>query len=450
MSICRIDRRVVATAITVVLWFTANAVDTNAFGNDGIDRGDPNFVTASLLVMSPGNELYSCAGHSCIRFECPKFNLDYCFSYESEGVSDKIFTFFMGRLKMGMFAIPTADWLKMYKDIGRGITQYRLNLPPDAKQRLWKMLDEKVAEGPNMPYDYLERGCAQSDLRVIRDALKPYIMVVSSWPEQYKQTRREFVDGFTASHPWNRFFLHAICGAELDREVPNMQKIVVPSDLLGLLRLAKVNGRPIIDGDGIEILEVKTVAKPSVFSPLIASLMVFVLAVINCFAKMNWLNWLFLAFLSLVGFFFSYLVFVSNLTATDWNWLIVPFNILPLIFWKWRKTWALWFAAVLVLWEFGMIAWPHRLTDPAYLVLVAAYIVMFARIGWQGMACRPAIAAKPVTRDCADIFNKLCRANRVGCELHKSVARIAYCALVAIAHFFTFALASSPALAGDL
>ena len=41
-------------------------------------------------------------------------------------------------------------------------------------------------------------------------------------------------------------------------------------------------------------------------------------------------------------------------------------------------------------------------------------------------------------------------ANRVGCELHKSVARIAYCALVAIAHFSLFALASSPALAGDL
>ena len=28
--------------------------------NDGIDRSDSNFVTASLLVMSLGNELYSC------------------------------------------------------------------------------------------------------------------------------------------------------------------------------------------------------------------------------------------------------------------------------------------------------------------------------------------------------------------------------------------------------
>jgi len=71
------------------------------------------------------------------------------------------------------------------------------------------------------------------------------------------------------------------------------------------------------------------------------------------------------------------MVCFSNLTAMGWNWLIVPFNLLPLVFWKWRKTWALWFAGLLVLWEVGMIFYPHRLTDPAYLVLVAAYIIFY-------------------------------------------------------------------------
>lgn len=353
----------------------------NAAFNDGIDRSDPNFVTASLLIMSPGDELYSCAGHSCIRLECPKFNLDYCFSYESESVKEKVLTFFMGRLKMGMFAIPTADWLKTYKDIGRGINQYRLNLPPDAKQRLWKLLDDKVAEGPALPYDYLDRGCAQSDLRVLRDALNPYAMAVSSWPEQYQQTRREFVDRFTASHPWNRFFLHAICGAELDRTVPNMQKIVVPNDLLGLLRMAKVNGKNIIDDEGKELLAAKADAKPSFFSPVVFASLFVIIAAANWFFKFNWVNGLFLAFQTVSGAFFTYLVAFSRLPATDWNWLIVPFNLLPLVFWKWRRKWALWFAGLLVAWEAFMIFHPHRLTDPAYLVLVGAYIVMYVRMG---------------------------------------------------------------------
>ena len=60
----------------------------------------------------------------------------------------------------------------------------------------------------------------------------------------------------------------------------------------------------------------------------------------------------------------------------------MPFNLLPFVFWRWRQKWALLFVGVLVLWEIGMIAAPHRMTDPAYLVLVFAYIVMYARIGW--------------------------------------------------------------------
>ena len=45
------------------------AVAANDGFNDGIDRTDPNFVTASLLVMSPGNALYSCEEYIAGRKE---------------------------------------------------------------------------------------------------------------------------------------------------------------------------------------------------------------------------------------------------------------------------------------------------------------------------------------------------------------------------------------------
>ena len=407
------------SAFLAVVSLSAVAQSPNAAFNDGIDRSDPNFVTASLLVMSPGNELYSCAGHSCIRMECPKFNLDYCFSYESESVKERVLAFFLGKLKMGMFAVPTAEWLKLYKDVGRGITQYRLNLPPDAKQRLWKLLDEKVAEGPNLSYDYLERGCAQSDLAVLSKAAASQgssgLVIPSEWAPVREGrslsrpfTRRECVDTFTsAPHPWNCFFLHAICGAELDREVSVSKSIVVPSDLLSLLRESKIDGKPVIDGEGVELLPTKNAAETAAlhrfFTPLVVACVAVALSAGNWLVKVKWLDWLFLAFQSLAGAFFTYLVAFSNLPATSWNWLIVPFNLLPLMFWKWRQKWALWFAGVLLLWEAGMIFWPHRLTDPAYLVLVSAYILFylkFTRLGRVallrdriGRACRPATAA---------------------------------------------------------
>ena len=104
-----------ALAIAAVLPFVSPG------GTNDVDRTDPNFVTASLLVFGPGEELFSCAGHACIRLECPTYRLDYCFSYESEPISAKVLTFFAGRLKMGMFAIPTQEFLKQY-DVKRNDT----------------------------------------------------------------------------------------------------------------------------------------------------------------------------------------------------------------------------------------------------------------------------------------------------------------------------------------
>ena len=377
---------VLACIVFSLFSFLPILVIADDFGNDGIDRTDPNFVTASLLVMSPGDELYSCAGHSCIRLECPKFNLDYCFSYESESVKDKIFTFFMGKLKMGMFAIPTADYLKLGRESGRGVMQYRLNLPPDAKQRLWKLLDKRVAEGACLAYDYMERGCAQAAMKVLREAINPYVMEVKAWPDKYAtHSRHELLEEAILAYPWQTFLLYTICGATTDDGMSKFRKVVIPRDLLAILKIAKIGNESIIADDGVELLPVRNDSGKNrpVVTPFALSWVVAAIAVVNFVVKWKWLAWAFLAFQSLLGLFLTYMVCFSNLTAMGWNWLIVPFNLLPLVFWKWRQKWALWFVGVLVLWEIGMIAAPHRLTDPAYLVLVGAYIVMYARLGWK-------------------------------------------------------------------
>ena len=351
----------------------------DTFGRDGIDRSDPDFVTASLLVMSPGNELYSCAGHSCLRLECPTFNLDYCFSYESESVKDRVLTFFLGKLKMGMFAVPVEEYLKLAEAEGRGVMQYRLNLPPEAKQRLWKILDERVAEGINQPYDYVKRGCGRSVRVVLLEALSPLRLELPELSDIYSKTRRELWDAAVSHHPWNRFFLHSFCGSEHDFATSDLEKIIIPDDLVRFLRSAKVNGQPVIDGEGVELLAAGSQGRASPVTPMTVSCIVVLLAFFNWSVKRRWLDWLFLSFQALVGAFYLYLVGFSGLPATSWHWLVVPFNLLPLVFWKWRQKWAVWFDIVLVAWVAGMICYPHRLTDPAWIVLVGAYIVFYAK-----------------------------------------------------------------------
>ena len=411
--------RVIAISIAFLATFNAVAVGNVASGNaafnDGIDRTDPDFVTASLLIMSPGNQLYSCVGHSVLRLECPKFGLDNCFTYESESAKDKVLSFLAGNLKMGMFAVPTVEHLKICAAEGRGVMQYRLNLPPTVKQRLWKYLDNKVAEGINLSYDYLSRGCAYAAFVALSRSIEPdYLLQIGKWPDRFdKWTRREFVDAHLDGFPWNRFFIHTLAGAECDRDVPKSMKVVLSCDLLELLRIAHVNGQAVISTVGEELLAPNPQDSHVFITPMMIAFGFLLVSIADFFlnAWHEWVAMLFLVFQSLLGVLFTYLVCVSNLPATDWNWLIIPFNLLPLIFWKWRRKWALWFVGVLLAWEAFIIFYPHFLTDPAYLVLVAAYIVMFTRIGWQGRARRPATATTTTSRSCADIFEQLRRDN---------------------------------------
>lgn len=366
--------RVLAVALAVVLPLASPG------GTNDVDRTDPNFVTASLLVFGPGDELFSCAGHACIRLECPVYKLDYCFSYESEAISEKVLTFFAGRLKMGMFAIPAEEFFRQYVEGGRGCWQYRLELTPAVKQRLWKIMDDKAAEGANLPYDYVRRGCAWSVLSCLRAALNPLQLEVLSWPAKYDRTRREITSSELPEHPWKVFALHAIWGYETDSEVTKIEKVLMPNDLLEFLKGAKVNGVPVISGEGVEVLPQKNVPHAPFFTPMMAAILFVLLAIVNLiWIRKPFLDLIFMAMQAVAGLFFTYLVFFSSLPATGWNWLLVPFNPLPLVFWRWRRYWAWGFVAVLLAWEGFMLFSPHQLTDPAYLVIVFAYVILYAR-----------------------------------------------------------------------
>ena len=89
-----------------------------------------------------------------------------------------------------------------------------------------------------------------------------------------------------------------------------------------------------------------------------------------------------LAAQTVIGAFMVYLICFSNLCHTEWNWLIVPFNILPAIFWYWRKYWALPYACALLIWcgVMSYVAiWGHVLVDWPHIVLVLAWTLVLIK-----------------------------------------------------------------------
>lgn len=143
---------------------------------DTIDRTAEDFVIASVCVADPTDirdDLLGVWGHAWIRLQCPTFDLDISFSYESESVNDNFRRFLKGDLKMGLFAYPTLEYIEDYRTWNRAVHEYKLNLPPDAEQRLWEIMDNHVTNDIVLEHDLAKYGCANTVVHYIEQALRP-------------------------------------------------------------------------------------------------------------------------------------------------------------------------------------------------------------------------------------------------------------------------------------
>ena len=336
-----------------------------------------DFVTASILVASPSDVLYSCAGHVCIRMQCSYYGMDYVFSYESEPVKQKILTFLRGKLHMGMTSIPTDKVLADYAREGRGVTEYVLNIPLDKRKQLWQRLDERVAEGMNLPYDYLNRGCALATFRLLCDAVQPDTLSFAPWDETLiTHSRYMLLHDILGDFPWNRFIIRTLAGTESDRDCDVKEKVVTRSCLLNVLNTATLNDRPVLNEAP------RTLSKPTFryeagwFTPMFVAFALLLLSVVSCFWLQHPLSIFFLVLQSALGILLTYLVIFSSLPVTNFSWLLLPLNPLPLLFWHWRRKWALLYGIGCIVWCMAMLLCSgRRLVDPAHIVLVAAFAV---------------------------------------------------------------------------
>lgn len=340
---------------------------------------DEDFVTASLLISDPDDVLYSRLGHAALHMQCPQHGLDYVFTYEAEDIKEHPFAFLAGKLKMGMSAIDPEEYVDEHMRLGRGLWEYKLNLPVECKRELWRALDNHLMEGMNLKYDYLRCGCAHSSLMLLKEGLGGTRMEHAAWPEHFNgASRREITYHHIREDKWTTFLLHFIVnGAIDDRSCSDEDKVIIPADLPVVLRNAVVDGRPVIDSEPKEIVPSGSPLKSGWLTPMFVAVLLLILTVSCALLKCRAMDYVLLAIQTVLGIVSVWLVFFSSLCCTEWSWLIIPFNPLPLVFWKWRRLWALPYAIVLVIWSGFMFFWPHLLTDNAYVMLAISLIISY-------------------------------------------------------------------------
>ena len=333
-----------------------------------------DFVIASVCVATPGDDIYAALGHACLRLQCPTHGLDYVYSYEAEDVNHNVARFFAGKLKMAVRTVPTEEYIAQYVPQGRGVKEYVLNLPVRVKQRLWEQMDARSEYSP-IPYDYMNNGCAVSVLSWLEDAIGKDSLEYGPWPEKFNRSRKE-MGGDSIRNKWNHIFVCTFVTGEANSlDIENTRKVIVPTELIEVLSDASAFGAPILSGECNVLLKPAKTVRDASFTPLMLSLIVLLLSVLNLRLRKGWLRCAVLVPCLLLGTFVLYLVVLSDLPCTQWNWLVIPFCPLPFIFWKWRRYWVLPFAVMCVVWVVGMLVYPHQIVDDAHLVLAIAMAV---------------------------------------------------------------------------
>ena len=252
--------------------------------NDTIDRLAPDFVTVSLCIADPTDQTQDylgITGHAFLRLQCPTFGLDYCFSYESEKIKGQLWDYLTGKLKMGMFAVPTNEYLEDYRVWKRAVHEYHLNLPPEAEQRLWEQMDNHMMSERDIQMNLVKFGCTNTILRYVEKALSP-TQIKYNWPEKYlTKSAMEIAEEHVENYPWTFLGLRLTAGREYAQMVSPKQKVLFPTDLLEVWSTATIDGEPMLEyvGDLVEAEPVE-VEKPW-FTPQVCGILLLILIAVG-------------------------------------------------------------------------------------------------------------------------------------------------------------------------
>ncbi len=357
-------------------------------------RKTDGFVTASMLVATPGEEGYSALGHCALRMECPVYGLDYCFSFESNTgrAATDYLRYFRGRTPAGFIAMETPFYLERFQNEGRGVVQYTLNLNPQQKQELWRRLDENMMEGISTQFDFLFHNCTSMCLIALESQLMGERMEIKEWPEVMQHSAAYACLHHTRFTPWMQFGLMTIMGTRADTPTPK-EHCVAPEVIGEVMEHAVIvrpdgTERPALLGQPQQLLPQTLILRSTWFTPLLLATILLVLVVLFTLGEWFW-GWrrvalgtdvALLVVQALLGVVLLYVVTVSNLFGQHWNWCLLLFTPLPLVVWAccrrrtlYRRLALLYGAIMLVL----AIAAPlitaqfiaaHRLTSAAVAV----------------------------------------------------------------------------------
>jgi hypothetical protein len=288
----------------------------------------------SILTCGTGPESYAMYGHTGIRIQDSLNNLDMVYNYGAFDFSTPNFIgrFIKGDLQYFITNESSIDFYYNYQAENRAIIEQELALTPIQVKQLFEQLNASVySEERFYTYKFIDRNCTTMVVDKINNTLGNKYIKATTSNQSYRELLYPYMSDF-----YMKLGIQIIFGTKVDQPAT---RLFLPYEFKTALSKTRVNGKP-IEKSNTTLLNAQPTSVPFNWLNSIYSL-IGVLLLLALFGK-KWIPLIYFTMAGLLGLFFSLVGLYSLHEELLWNYNILLFNPLFLIYawyyWKENKS----------------------------------------------------------------------------------------------------------------
>lgn len=286
----------------------------------------------SILTCGTGPESYAMYGHTAIRIQDKVTGLDVVYNYGAFDFSTPNFIgrFIKGDLQYFITNESYIDFYYNYQAENRAIIEQELVLTPIQVKQLFEQLNASVYSDERFyTYKFIDRNCTTMVVDKINNTLgKEYIQSATS-DQSYRELLYPYISDF-----YMKLGIQIIFGTKVDEPAT---RLFLPYEFESALSKTKINGVS-LEKSNTTVLNARPTSVPFNWLNSIYSL-IGVLLLLALFGK-KWIPIIYFTMAGLLGLFFSLVGLYSFHEELLWNYNILLFNPLFLIYawYYWKEN----------------------------------------------------------------------------------------------------------------
>lgn len=280
----------------------------------------------SIITCGTGNESYSLYGHTAIRIKDSTRGIDIVYNYGAFDFQTQnfILKFVKGDLQYFVTANNYSDFEASYIYDNRSIYEQELNLDLSKKQQLYQELNKSLfSEDRFYTYKFIDKNCTTMVIDKINAIVGSKIIATK---KPITRTYRDILFPYVENHYFQKLGINIIFGKKVDNDA---ETLFLPLELFEVLKETQYKEEALVSKTNIVFEAKKIIPKISLLNSAfsIIGLLLFIILV-----DKKSINIIYLTLTGLLGVFLLLVGLYSNHEEVLWNYNILVFNPLLLLF----------------------------------------------------------------------------------------------------------------------